>query len=60
MREYNDFKYKAIFEKSWGYYIYDLQNNFISKSNFEFDSKSEAEFAAVGHISLLVNKDKEQ
>lgn len=55
----DEYKYKAIFEESWGYYIYDLNNNFICKSTFEFDSKGEAEYAAVGHISLLINKDKE-
>ena len=59
MDTFGEYKYKAIFEISWGYNIYDLQDTFICKSTFEFDSKGEAELAAIGHISLLINKHKE-
>lgn len=59
MNLYDEFKYKAIFVESWGYQIYDLLDNLRFESKFEFDSKGEAEYAAIGHISLLTNKNKE-
>ena len=59
MITFDQYKYKAICEVSWGYEIYGLKDNFITKSNFEFDSKGEAELAAIGDIALLINRSKE-
>jgi len=58
MNYQGDYKYKAVFVKSWGYNIYDLKGTKIFESLEYFDSKVEAELAALGHITLMERENK--
>ena len=50
-------KFESGCNEAWVYDIYDLESkpNLIRESDEWFDSKSRAELAAIGHISLLEN-----
>lgn len=66
MKRYSCYNYKVFYNtgslsehehwKGWVYEIYDPSTNeLIRESDEWFDTEAEAEFAAIGHISLLEN-----